>query len=812
MIRVEHIDKYFNKFKKNAIHVINDTSLEFDNSGLVALLGPSGSGKTTLLNVIGGLDKVRKGNIFVNGKKITRRSQNYVDKIRNLNIGYIFQDYKLIEDMSVYDNVSLVLKMLGIKDKKEIDKRVTYVLSKVGMLRYKKRPCNMLSGGERQRVGIARAIVKNPNIIIADEPTGNLDSKNSVEIMNIIKAISKDKLVILVTHERNLAKFYASRIIELEDGKIVKDYINTNEDDLDYEMTNDLYLKDYKFMDRHNNINVYSNNNEPIKLNIVISNNNIYIKSLDNKDIEAVDDESTIKMIDDHYRNISKQDALKYEFNFKNIINDKYKLKYSSIFNPISFITSGFKKVFSFSILKKILLLGFFLSGIFIMYACSSILGSITISDKNFIKCNRNYLIVNQKKVNVGEYFNIENNLGADYIIPGDSVVSLALKVDDFYQTSNYRLMIEGSLTDISTIDESSLMLGRMPENNQEFVVDKMVLDNVMKNEQTKMLGLTSYKKYLDRDVAINQVGNKKIVGIVDTNSPSFYMDRSSFINVLYHSAGSRDTSIESSVVSDDAESTNNYPYDDYTLYSNITMKEGRVPSNDYEVIVNISNKDDMPLNKEINKSINGTKLRVVGYYISADNLDSMLVNSNTIKYYLISKTSNISIYSSDKEEILNKAVDVFKLNIKDSYKYSRDQYISSKKDSIKSSIISSSIIIIISLIEMFLMMRSSFLSRVKEVGILRAIGVKKLDIYVMFSGEVIAITLLTSIPGILFSAYIMNILSKISFLDGTFIVNPMLVISAIVAVFIFNLVIGLLPVFNTIRKRPSEILSRTDI
>ena len=108
MIRVEHIDKYFNKFKKNAIHVINDTSLEFDNSGLVALLGPSGSGKTTLLNVIGGLDKVRKGNIFVNGKKITRRSQNYVDKIRNLNIGYIFQDYKLIEHMSVYDNVSLV--------------------------------------------------------------------------------------------------------------------------------------------------------------------------------------------------------------------------------------------------------------------------------------------------------------------------------------------------------------------------------------------------------------------------------------------------------------------------------------------------------------------------------------------------------------------------------------------------------------------------------------------------------------------------------------------------------------------------------
>ena len=212
MIRIEKIDKYFNRFKKNKIHVINNTSLEFGNKGLVALLGPSGSGKTTLLNVIGGLDKVRKGNIYINDKKITKRLQGHIDKIRNLNIGYIFQDYKLIEDMSVYDNVALVLKMIGIKDKKEIERRVLYVLDKVGMLRYKRRPCNMLSGGERQRVGIARAIAKNPSIIIADEPTGNLDSKNSVEIMNIIKAISKDKLVILVTHETNLAKFYASRI------------------------------------------------------------------------------------------------------------------------------------------------------------------------------------------------------------------------------------------------------------------------------------------------------------------------------------------------------------------------------------------------------------------------------------------------------------------------------------------------------------------------------------------------------------------------------------------------------------------------
>lgn len=155
-------------------------------------------------------------------KKITHKRAYTVDKIRNLNMGYIFQDYKLLENMSVYDNVALSLKMMGIKNKKEIQKRVNYVLEAVKMYRYRNRPAKMLSGGEKQRVAIARALVKNPSIVIADEPTGNLDSKNSLQVMNIIKAISKEKLVILVTHEVDLANFYASRIIELQDGKIVK--------------------------------------------------------------------------------------------------------------------------------------------------------------------------------------------------------------------------------------------------------------------------------------------------------------------------------------------------------------------------------------------------------------------------------------------------------------------------------------------------------------------------------------------------------------------------------------------------------------
>ena len=302
MIRIENLNKYYNRHRNNQIHVIDNTSLELPDKGLVALLGPSGCGKTTLLNAIGGLDKVNSGKIYINDKKITTINTYRKDKMRNLQVGYIFQDYKLIDSKSVYDNVAMVLRMIGIKDKKEVKKRVEYILERLGIYRYRYRPCGMLSGGERQRVGIARALVKNPDIILADEPTGNLDSKNTIEIMNIIKSISKDKLVILVTHEVPLAKFYATRIIEVLDGKVVKDYQNKNSDNLDYRIDNKFYLFLlflYSIYDKDSNVNInmYSDTKEKLNLIIVFKNGNIYIKNKDNDKIEVVDNTSNIEIV-----------------------------------------------------------------------------------------------------------------------------------------------------------------------------------------------------------------------------------------------------------------------------------------------------------------------------------------------------------------------------------------------------------------------------------------------------------------------------------------------------------------------------------
>lgn len=796
MIKLQNVDK---SFKKNKIHVINNISLEFENTGLVAILGPSGCGKTTLLNCIGGLDKIKKGKILIKNQKISSKISYKVDKIRNINIGYIFQDYKLIENISVYDNVAIVLKMIGIKDKKEIKKRVEYVLDKVGMLRYKKRPANMLSGGERQRVGIARAIVKDPEIILADEPTGNLDSKNSLEIMKLIKAISKHRLVILVTHEQNLAKFYASRIISLKDGSIIDDYKNDDVKELDYEIDNNFYLKDFKYKnnlkDEKLDIDVYSNAKDKINLDIVIKNGNIYIKSKTKEKIEIVDDNSSIEFIDDHFKKIDKSELEKLEYNFKDIIDKNIKKKYSSILNPFTLIIQGFKRVFDFPILKKILLIGFFISGMFIMYSVSSILSTLNIKDEDFVSINKNYLIVEQNKLSVNDYLDYEKNPSIDYILPGDSQIQFDFKNNDYYQTSKVSLSLSGSLSSTSMINSDDLILGRMPENEYEIVVDKFAIKNELdSSKEFKMVGIIDYKDMLNKTLKLNNMEDFKIVGITDLSSPSIYVDENLFINILYNT-----NSIDEVIF-------------DYSLFKDkINIKEGNEPVNDYEIIVNINFKENFPLNKETNLKINDTKLKVVGYYDSKYNYNYYFTNNNTIKYHLIENSKNLVILSNNNEETIEKFREL-NINIKNSYDYSKNIYKEQTREQNVNTIIVSGIMLLISLIEMLLMIRSSFLSRIKEIGILRAIGVKKIDIYKMFYGEIFAITTIASLPGLIFMAYILKTISKVSLFGNLFLINPITIIISVVLVYLFNLIIGLIPVFNVVRKTPASILSRHDL
>ena len=229
MLSVKHIVKNY-KTGDFIQKALDDVSVKFRSSEFVCILGSSGSGKTTFLNIIGGLDKYDSGDLIINGKSTKRFKDRDWDSYRNNSVGFIFQSYNLISHISILSNVELGMTLSGVS-RKERKEKARDALCRVGLLDHANKKPNQLSGGQMQRVAIARALVNDPDIILADEPTGALDSVTSVQIMDLIKEISKDKLVIMVTHNSELAKEYSSRIISLKDGKIVDDSNPYDEDD-----------------------------------------------------------------------------------------------------------------------------------------------------------------------------------------------------------------------------------------------------------------------------------------------------------------------------------------------------------------------------------------------------------------------------------------------------------------------------------------------------------------------------------------------------------------------------------------------------
>ena len=335
--------------------------------------------------------------------------------------------------------------------------------------------------------------------------------------------------------------------------------------------------------------------------------------------------------------------------------------------------------------------------------------------------------------------------------------------------------------------------------------MDKKVLKTAIEDYGTKMAGLASPRDFLGKTVTVPNMKDRKIVGITDKSSPCIYAEQDTFINLLSNAPkevayGEAETQQEETILLD------------YRLKKKqVALEKGEWPKKVYEVLVNENNKEEMPLNKEIDQKVNGHKLKVTGYYSDQENSSFLLVSPKTVKYDLIKKSADITVCPEDKTAAAAYLQEK-NVNVKDPYKESKEEYKKELWASVRSSLIMAGVILAASFIEIFLIIRASFLSRVKEVGVYRAIGVKKGDIYKMFLGEILAITTIASMPGFLFMAYILKKLSGYTLFSNMFLVSPAMIVVCIILLYGFNLVFGLLPVFGTMRKRPAAILSRTDI
>ena len=820
MIKLDKVNKYYNKGKANQIHVINNTSMILPDRGIVCLLGPSGCGKTTLLNAIGGLDKVNSGKIYIDDQLITRFSSSKIDRIRNTRIGYIFQNFNLLDDRTVFENVAIALRMIGIKNQKVVTERVNYCLEKVGIYQYRNKLANALSGGQRQRVAIARAIVKNPRIIIADEPTGNLDSANTLEVMNIIKTISRDRLVILVTHERRIAEFYSDHVAEMKDGKVIKAYSNDSSRYLDYQLENKIYLRDMpvmkNFAQDNVRVKVYADDDRPADIKLVVKGGNLYIDT--GGKLSVVDESANIEMVDEHYQAMDETYFEGKDFNYSAYLPKKFKAKYTSIYTPFNMLTNGWKTVKNFKKVRKFLMVGFVFAAMFTLLAVSNVLGIMDVQPEDYRQTNGSYITVTNADRN-DKLMNVVAGLDSvSYVMPGDSKKSIALPMDDYLQTGYATTDLNVSIVQTSVLNAEEVVYGNMPSDPHEVVLDKMVIDGFLREEVGKPVGLDTAEEFLGRKLRVQNLDDYIICGISDVKSPSLFVDESQVLYILSNANNQIDDyAYAEEGEEDEGDVIQSGRVKDIDLAkSKISLiKGGKKPTGLYEVLVNDSHieEDDYKIGRKISPKMAGHKLKIVGYYKSDSAYeDTYYVGADTIKADYVFKQKSFSVYAPNVSQVKS-LLDTQALPSKVNDTKEKQAYIHERKDQLTSALVVAGIILLISLIEMFLMLRSSFLSRIKEVGTLRAIGLKKKDIYRMFAGEILVITMITAVPGIAIMYYVLYNLVKITYyLEGMYMINPAIAGISLAIVVVFNLIAGLIPVYVTMRKTPAEILARTDI
>ncbi len=735
MITAIKLDKHFNRGKKNDIHVINQISLDLPDHGLVVLFGPSGSGKTTLLNVLGGLDRAN-GEIQFNDVSIKGYSMSKWDQIRNRHIGYIFQNYMLLENLSIYENIKLTLNMVGITDKDEINKRVEYLLDKVGLKNYKKRKAGLLSGGQQQRVAIARALAKNPDVIIADEPTGNLDSKNTVEIMNIIKTISKEKLVLLVTHERELATFYADRIIELKDGIIESDTQNTTVGgSLDLKHETDIYLKDLETTELSNDqIDVSLFSDKPvnqIKVRLVLKNGTLYLDV--NQDIaqkvNLLNEKSEVKLINDHYKDFDKTDIGTLDsFQFASIIDESKVHKSQPVITWKHAFRLAFDKIINSTTKRKFLFFGFILAGFLLLIAFGFVSRMLILDEKLFMPYDRDYVIVQnvQSKAQLESILNHENTVFITTRAGFQLDFDTPIYYQETYLSSSYL-----PLDFAEMVDDQDIFYGRNIQNDGEVLLDYKLFKGDFNSlaATLRAYGIESPMALINTTVYLNQKPYT-LVGFTDRGYDAVVMREIDYYRAVLTNTGTKTVEVLR------------------TELINMMTFPG------VEVFVYSSNPAE-----------------------SVRFVKGLNTNATATHPFLEYRDSYLSMMA-----LIYSFLWVFSL-----------------------------IIVTITLIALFFVLKASLTERISEIAVFRALGVRRIDIIKTFMVEIFVITTTSFIVGYLFGLYYFTNMNTTLY-ENNFIIFPAsLMILGGVFIYGISQLIGLIPVWGLLSKTPAQIMSSYD-
>ena len=550
MIGVKNLNKTYERRSGADSRVLKDVSFTLPDTGFVCILGPSGCGKTSLLNAIGGLDRFDNGELSVGDVTVKSYGTAAFEGERNRSFGYIFQNYYLLQNHSVAYNVYLGLHSLELTHRQKLE-RVKEALAAVDMERYLRRRTSDLSGGQQQRVAIARALARRPRVIFADEPTGNLDESNTLNICALLRKISKTSLVVMVTHEERIAGFFADRIIRLDSGEVVPDSGKWDREDLALEGGNTLYAGDHREAllenDRISLRLLTQEGAQPVKLTVVALKDRVILKLDDSRTVSCGPMKDSPVLLEGK-RPVMTLEALDQKELPVEFAHDETEQAKAGQGVTLSMMGSEVRELIRGRD-KTWLATWFFLVLLTVLtvWMTGDYLTLRAVDPRDFVMTDSRILEMSiergeQHDLDTGGYrhesllretvteyvANFPVTAGCE-ILPFVNARPEISAEAYFPQLDTVAIQLRGfSYLPVDCVKESSLILGRMPENVQEVVVDRWVLDAVLLEEGIMQNSISDIGFFLGKTLEFPKMEySATIVGISDDGEAALYAPRS---------------------------------------------------------------------------------------------------------------------------------------------------------------------------------------------------------------------------------------------------------------------------------------------
>jgi len=835
MIEVRHLNKTYDRGSRNANHVLRDLSFTLPDTGFVCIVGESGCGKTSLLNAVGGLDRFDNGTLTTDNISVSRYGSREMETERNNHFGYIFQNYYLLSEHSVAYNVYLGLHSLNLSHREKLA-RVREALKAVNMEHYARRTVSDLSGGQQQRVAIARALARRPKVIFADEPTGNLDEENTINICTILRRISRTSLVIMVTHELRIARFFADRIITLSSGVVANDNVDWEREPLTAEGDSTIYsgeCREERYESQSLKLRVLQKEDAaPTEITVAVLNDRVVIKVSDARAVSCTRPEETPVI----------RNGIRPVLTLESVDNEPSAMLVEEEDSAMSGGRAGRGLSVGMMAREAASLLrgrgnGLRRLGAWIFLAAMTVLTSIAVGDyltvssidpKEFVKTDSHVLALSLEggpelpasayggiRTKIPEFTEYLEQSGLDFDYIPNVGAQLFCTVEDFAQMKGIKDSLPAfSYASLDRLDENKLILGRMPENRNEVVIDRWVLDVFLARDGVIQNNISDISQMLGARLSyLKKAYSPTIVGICDCGNPTLYLSKSALISIGvagYH-------------LMSYSELCDLVDPDTYLTHSGLPLSQVELAEG--ECIVNADVAGEYYLSKIGSKYGNGS----TGQYVVKDvftqwGVDAAIIVRDDalddILSAMIGVSADFVIYCGDKAVMKSYLAQGMPENLRGQIQLSVNDangrawayYEQASAVKADARTIVTVTIIALCMVMLYLLQRSCVQQRIGMMAVYRLLGIPGHKLTLIFTMESMMLCLLSVLPAAAVTWTVIAVMNRLPSLEFEMVFTWQASAVIFILITVYHLIVSLVPVWSLLRLPPARLAAKYDI